>query len=153
MFTSIVAAAALQFQPLLSFRRSPSFDQPISVEIGLLKTEGRAAYWFKKTAIEGDKTSVWWTDTERCPAARSALRKIRNLQMPRVNVPFLDDNEIRATADGVIYELWGNANYRSGSAYEFKLASNTGTPLADWVDESLETLSHCWSKEEPYNHI
>lgn len=153
MTFSLLAAAALQLYPWLSFMREPSFHQPIAVEIGTLrlKTTGPNEYWFKETVTIGDEKIIWWTDTVRCPAGLSVLRNVRELQMPRVDVPFLDNDEIIVTADGIHYELSGDAAYDGRSAGGFMISSNVGTPLAKWVDESIETLSPCWSKEEPAN--
>jgi hypothetical protein len=149
MLLTLLASALMPLEPWLSFRREPSFHEPLVVEVGTLHTKGPTAYWFKLTTDKGDGKTIQWTDTDRCPAARSVLRAVRNLEMPPATVPFLDNDDVVVTADGIIYELQGDAAYGDSSAYGFKISSNTGTPLARWVDESLATLSECWSKDEP----
>lgn len=142
-------ASAFTADPWMTLSRSPSFQHGVTVEIGTLETATSREYWFKRTAGTEDGPLISWTDTTRCPAARSLLGQVRKLKMPRVSVPWFESDEMIVTADGTHYELSGEAAYGSSSAYDFKIASNLGTPLAAWIDNSLRILEPCWSKEEP----
>lgn len=116
MLLTLLASAITPLEPWLSFRREPSFQQPAVVEVGTLHADGPTAYWFKLTTHTGDGKTIQWTDTNRCPAARSVLRAVRNLEMPHATVPFLDNDDVVVTADGVFYELLGDAAYGDSSA-------------------------------------
>lgn len=147
----LLAASTQQLNdPFLTFSRSPSRNaHTITVEVGLVQSQGRTEYWLKRTFTQSKAKSIWWTDTKRCPAARSLLRAVRKLEMPRVSVPLLESDYLIITADGVMYRLKGSAEYPDTADYAFEIGSNSGTPLARWVDESLRTVDPCWSKDRP----
>lgn len=151
MFTALVLAASAKLaSPLLTFNREPSFDpRHVTIEVGVLKTGATSEFWFRQTVRRGKAKATWWTDTVRCPAARLTLNEVRNLEMPRVFVAVLENDQIIITADGVLYRLSGKAEYPGATAYDFEIQSNNGTPLARWVDESLRRLHPCWSKDRP----
>ena len=136
--------------PLLTFSRAPSFDpRKVKVEVGVIRAGSRSNYWLKRTVVQKNAKSVWWTDTVRCPAARTVLVEARNLAMPRVSVPGLENDELIITGDGVLYQLVGSAEYPGESAYDFEMQSNSGSPLAQWVDNSLRSLEPCWTTAPP----
>ena len=147
----VLAVSANIANPLLTFSREPSFDpRPVTVEVGVLGNGPMSEVWFRRTVgrPRGART-VSWTDTVRCPAARAALHEARRLEMPRVSVPGLENDEIIITADGVRYRLTGMADYPGESSYRFQIMSNLDTPLARWVDESLRVLETRWTNEAP----
>jgi hypothetical protein len=69
--------------------------------------------------------------------------------MPRVSVLGLENDEIIITGDGVRYRLVASAEYPGKSAYDFEIQSNSDTPLARWVDNSLRSLEPCWTTTPP----
>ena len=150
MFTALLVLASNQFDPWMTFSRSPAFDRRVViVEVGTLKRADEIGYWFKRTVRTSNSKAVWWTDTTRCGDARSILVAVRRLEMPRVEVPFLEKDEIIITADGVGYGLQARGEYPGTSAHPLEVYSNEGTPLASWVNQSLRTLEACWSTERP----
>lgn len=150
MLSAFLLAVSSQFQPWMTFSRSPAFDRRVVlVEVGTLRNGDALGYWFKRTVRTSTAKAVWWTDTTRCADARNVLIAAQQLKMPRVEVPFLDSDETIITADGVGYGLEASAGYPGGSSYPLKLQSNEGTPLAHWVNQSLRTLQPCWSTKRP----
>lgn len=146
----LLAASTNLGDPLLTFGRAPSFEpREVKVEVGVLRAGSRSDFWLKRTVIQKKAKAVWWTDTVRCPTARSVLAEVRNLAMPRVSVPRLGNDELIITGDGVVYRLVASAEYPGKSAYDFEMRSNSDTPLARWVDNSLRSLEPCWTAKVP----
>lgn len=148
----IVAASLSALQPQLTFTRSPSFSKySVRVEVGTLAVGAqRSSFWFKRVIRRVDGAEeVWWTDTVRCPKAREVLRTATQLERPRIGVIGLEDNWLTVTGDGVGYTLKAEAGYPNRSLYDIEFRSNSNTPLARWVDESLDRLEPCWSRRLP----
>ena len=142
--------------PFLSFSRDPATDTTRTVvEVGILRTDGRNAdYWLKRTQFTNgtEEVSESWTDSENCPAARSAVRSAVDLTPPQVSVPGVDmveDGSYRITLDGVQYELTSSAHYDSNIGSEIRFTSNVGTPLSEWVEASLIAMAECWGDAPP----
>jgi hypothetical protein len=150
MLTALLVLASTQFEAWMTFSRSPAFDsRVVIVEVGTLNRADDFEYWFKRTVRTSNSKAVWWTDTTRCFGARSVLLAARQLEMPRVEVPFLEKDGIIITADGVGYGLKAKGAYPGTSAHPLEIYSNEGTPLASWINHSLRTLEPCWSTDRP----
>jgi hypothetical protein len=119
----------------------------IEVEIGTAQTTGRpVVYWFRRmTRVQGKESGVIQIDTRSCPKLTEALRSLQELSAPHAVVPFLDSDDVIVTADGVRYSLTVPAAYRNASSDDMTLQSNEGTPLADWIKQTLATLQVCSS--------
>ena len=156
MIGSLVAlliSATVEPDPYLTFSRSPAFDHRVTtVEVGSLQTSGdRWDYWFRRTVRLGKHSATWWTDTRRCPAARWVVDEAIKVSPPKMLVPGVKDRSYESpmiTADGVGYSVESMGHY-DGRTSDLSFSSNVGTPLAEWVDESLRKLEPCWSKERP----
>jgi hypothetical protein len=147
---AIMAAAAIQSTPSLTFTRWPSSPEPTEIiEVYRSPEKAKASYFFKRTMIDRKVRSEWWTDTIECPAAEKVLLKAQSLPMPQVYIPFLTSKIMRVIHDGTTYQIKGLAKYPGATADEVAFSSNADTPLAKWVDESLKALSHCWSRSRP----
>lgn len=145
---ALAAAPAELMGSWLSFSRAPAFDRRVTiVEVGTLSSSPKWEYWFRRTVKLGNAKQVWWTDTIRCPATRSALSETVNLTPPQINVPGVKSDDIIIVGDGVAYTFSGPAEYNVSSKISF--TSNVGTPLSAWVDESLRKLEPCWAREPP----
>ena len=106
-------------------------------------------YWFRRaTRIVGKDDEVVQVDTGQCPALIASLRSLEGLPAPHPAIPFFDKSEMLVTADGVDYSLTVPAAYPDASPDDITLKSNTGTPLADWIEQTLTTLRKC----EPADH-
>jgi hypothetical protein len=120
----------------------------IDVEIGIEdRTPGAPTYWIRRTVQRPrQKTQISRTDTGSCPRMLAALRSLRDLPMPRANMPLLDDAETTVTVDGTHYELTMPVAYAGASLGDLTLTSKDDTPLAAWVENTLSTLDSCMPK-------
>jgi len=150
-----LAGASLQRpDPWLTFSKAPAFDRRVTtVEVGTLNASPEWHYWFRRTVRSGNEAEVWWTDTARCPAARSILVEAETLPSPTVDIPGVkrpgESDDISVVADGVGYSIESWATYGKQAANHLRFTSNVNTPLAAWIEESLGKLEPCWSKNLP----
>lgn len=96
--------------------------------------------------------SLRWASSRDCPALRDRMVALSELQAPRPYVGGLDDQPPALTTDGAVYRLWSSASRygdRGVDAYEMRISSNHGTPLAEWTDETLKALGPCWRDAPP----
>jgi len=141
----------------LQFKWVPARGQSIViVQSGQLATPKQSEtreYWFRRTVDNGQAQAIWWTDTLRCPDARWVLKEATRLPPPRAVIYGIDDSALKdgiiVTADGSNYEITVNALYGDKAGSELHFDAVDGTPLADWVGESLRKLDMCWSTERP----
>ena len=158
---AIALSGSADFQPWASFGKGAGFDGiDYQVDIATIGGGGMFAdrpvwnYSFRRTKTAGKRKTTYWTDTLRCPAARSLLKKLVNVSPPRpwapgIANPFIKGEE-KITLDGSFYELKVPTHYDGtmfGETSSF--TSNAGTPLANWIDESLKTLEPCWDAKRP----
>lgn len=118
--------------------------------------QGSPEYRFRGEIVDryGAPARVVWADTRSCPGSVDQLRALQRLRMPQPDVPRIDEgvaaNEI--ILDGATYSLrmdgaWQGRNNFNGTT--LAIASNVGTPLAQWVDAMLATLKPCWKDAAP----
>ncbi|WP_252258197.1 hypothetical protein [Erythrobacter aurantius] len=141
----------------LTFHASPAFSESyVSVDVGRLKGEdSEPAYWFmwrERDKSSGEVRKSRWTDTQNCDAASSVLTSLHGVSPPRVSIPGYEVSPgggIRIMGDGVHYEISVRAHYSGTEGSDLSFSSNVGTPLAEWIEGSLEVLEPCWSSEAP----
>lgn len=90
-----------------------------------------------------------WADSRSCPAMLPALKAMRALAVPHPTVPGMEQRPGSIMVDGIGYRLWTQARFDGGGEGRLDFDSNVGTPLAAWVDKSLDAVSRCWSAVEP----
>jgi hypothetical protein len=117
----------------------------VEVSIGTADpSEKPVVYSFKRTTKTlGENARIDQVDTRTCPRLLTALRDLRALPAPQPSPPFLDSDEITVTADGVSYSLTVPAAYGDNSPDDMTLKSNTGTPLASWIEQTLASFEEC----------
>lgn len=120
----------------------------VDVEVGTAEqAAGEPVYWIRRSIRKlRQKSQTTQVDTKSCPQMLRALRALRDLPMPRPNLPPLPGDEVIITADGTAYSLTISAAYPGASAGDVTVASNVDTPLAAWVDDALATLDACTRK-------
>jgi hypothetical protein len=157
---SLIAALALTTQlsaddgdALIRFSKEPARSAVITeIAISYRWTRsGGQDYLFRKTVRRSGGTAVetQWTDAKSCPGAQMVLRTLASFTLPKPSVPDYDGLAPRGSfRDGTLYKLEAEAAapYIDG---RLMLTSNEGTPLAEWVDSSLENLAPCWSPNRP----
>mgnify|MGYP001205328864 CR=1 FL=1 len=99
--------------------------------------------WLRKTmTFFGGGSVVQWTDTRTCAAAPAVLTNMYALEMPRPT----EGGTFEVRADGVTYTLRTDAEFRNGRLATLFISAPSGTPLADWAEQSLLELETCWSE-------
>lgn len=138
--------------PFLTVTRGVNGPGETQLEIGVLRAERGNHYWLRRVNRKAGRTSVNWTDTHRCAAARDVVQAASGLEPPRVEIPGIPvtpDGSITLTLDGVQYSFESGAHYDGNGSSRIRFTSNVGTPLARFVESSLEALEACWSDEAP----
>ncbi|RJY09341.1 hypothetical protein [Aurantiacibacter aquimixticola] len=152
--TLSMLAAPQEGGPFLTFsRRAAEEPDTLRVQVGELRTDDARPHFWMRKAVEGQgATAIEWTDTVRCPKARNAIVAATQIAPPRVYVPGIPvrpDGSYVITMDGVQYELTASAHYDSRISSDIRFTSNVGSPLANWVEGTLESLEDCWSADLP----
>jgi hypothetical protein len=119
----------------------------VKVSIGTSDASQRpTVYWFRRSIDKpGEEKRVDQVDTRACPRLLDALRALENLPAPKPAPPFLSSDEISVTVDGIGYALTIPAAYANRSTGDMTLTSNIGTPLAEWIEQTLATIEVCTS--------
>ena len=124
------------------FSRADPYSQ-VNEMVAVRSLPGRAEYQLTYTRQSGRKTETFTTTSAVCPYARPVIGSMRGLSMPSV-APFGVDGDRRGSVqDGALYKLRGPTDSSDG---EITVSSNTGTPLAVWVDKALGALELCWRR-------
>ena len=129
----------------------PAIDK---VEIGSLgrdRSSGKLRYWLRYTRTQAGSQTVRWADSAACPAVQPMLEGMRKLGPPYPAPHGVGDyGPSEVVLDGVGYFLRTPAMF-SGlrQTGELTMRSNVGTPLAHWVEQSLELLDDCWAVQPP----
>lgn len=98
-----------------------------------------------KRTLNGD-SQIAWADSATCPEVRSVIASMRDIPVPSL-APYGLPGEARSiTMDGTLYSLAAPSSDNMG---KIAISSNVGSPLASWVDASLEQLASCWTATAP----
>ena len=139
-------------EPFLTFSRDAAFGQSsmrVEVRNGFLADQARQ-YWIQRTTKTGRVTAIDWADTISCPDARAAIDRVTEITPPRIRVPgqpMSENDAFVIITDGIGYEINASAHYAGQVGSDIRFSSNIGTPLAEWVEESLDILAKCWRKD------
>jgi hypothetical protein len=156
---SPVSAQQAPLRPWGEFSVRPALGgSSARVEIGIKRVDPQGApeYQFRGEIVErrGAPARMVSADTHSCPGSLDQLRALQKLSMPQPDVPGIDEgveiNEI--VMDGARYVLkmdgaWPDRTNFNGTT--LAIASNVGTPLAQWVNSMLVTLKPCWKDAVP----
>lgn len=139
--------------PALMFSRDPQLrGVREEVQIGLLdydaKTKGSTIWAQHSSKSRNGMVITRWTESRTCPALIESMQILRSLEMPRPDPPGIPALASEITVDGVSYNLEGYGAFGAASA-RYALSSNLGTPLALWIDATLENLQPCWVNLKP----
>lgn len=152
---SLIALAAL-FQPtpvvdcaMLRFSVAPALGGTFwQVSVCPDPEAGPGEFLFRATSRRrGEQPTLRYATTRTCPASRRQLQALEELELPHPDLPSLGNDTQVLTLDGAGYVLEGSGRYGEDGA-EIRIESNVMTPLADWVQETLEALAPCW-RERP----
>jgi hypothetical protein len=151
-----LAAVAAQAEPvwilppLATFEKNPLlYGDRVRVEVEILPSPkaGPRQYTFKRVFVGRngeDEGQPYYTDTIYCPLALRSLQQLTDLPGPQPGIEGMEKGPAEGSIrDGVAYRL-SVATTPPYSFGDMTLRSNTGTPLAQWVDEALKTLKPCW---------
>ena len=86
---------------------------------------------------------VRYADSVKCPAIQNVITSMKSLKMPAPAPYGWWDGPGRVIMeDGIRYSLSAPASDING---EMTISANMGSPLAAWVDSSLNKLELCWT--------
>lgn len=104
-------------------------------------------YTLRFTKIRLGKTvTIAWADSANCPAVRTVIASMRDIKMPTPAPPGVSGEAITITLDGAGYSLSAPSSDNMG---RLTIRSNIGSPLAAWIDASLQQLEPCWTTTAP----
>lgn len=105
----------------------------------------------RRVRAQGGPAYIDWTDSRSCPPLAQAARRLERLQMPGLDVPGVGaDAPAGPAADGDSYLLWADAaRWRNGRSASLEVRGSDGSPLADWMQDTLRRLDGCWRLERP----
>ena len=154
---TLIIAALVAVSPIPSelgpawavFSQAPALRHTTTkVEVGTLgydKGRGQLDFWLRRTVSKplGAGEDVTWADTRSCAGARPLLASIRDIPVPKF-APIGSSGGAPVTVDGISYSLRTYSDEGHLTA-----ETNIGTPLANWVEGALKTLSGCWTDRIP----
>ena len=100
-------------------------------------------FWLRRTVTVDGVSTVTWTDSRRCPVVWEVLVGMRDLPVPRFAPAGVSEGP-PLYVDGTLYTLRTYSNEG-----EIAVEANEGTPLAGWVESSLNVLENCWETTIP----
>lgn len=98
------------------------------------------------TDWQGAATSAS-ADSRTCSAVKEQMAKVESLPVPSFAAPGSDRlSAVPIVLHPTSYSL-AMRGYESGSntAADLELGAQSGSPLAQWTEETLEALEPCWS--------
>lgn len=151
--TIFAGAAHAQESHWLSFSKAEFriVNHDFKVEVDPASRDGHHA-WMAKRVEQGRKEpeQSTWTDSDTCPAMMPAFAKLQSIEPFTIVPPGLPgDHKAPVIVDGAVFEIrsqqgyWAHAHQNG----EITLSGNYGTPVADWVEETMKVLAPCWSKK------
>jgi hypothetical protein len=133
--------------PWLEFSREPAnASARTEIELGTIGFDPRRKQlelWARRTVRDRSGEHVAWADSRTCPEMRAILARLRNVPVPRF-APLGVSAGPQLTVDGIGYSI---RTYSDEGFLEAE--TNIGTPLAGWIEQSLDRLEGCWGSGVP----
>ncbi len=154
--TILAGSAQAQEWAWFSFSRSDPaikiLNHDVRVEVDSASRDGHPV-WVAKRVEQSRKqpNRTTWTDSYDCPAMMPAFAKLQSIEPFTIAPPGLPgDRDAPVIMDGPIYQVhapgyWGHA-HRDG---QIELSGADGTPVANWVEETMEVMAPCWKPQRP----
>lgn len=149
----VSTAARTQNGHELSFsrveRKIASHD--VQVDVDVTELHGHGVFVARRTdQVKGEPTQILWADAETCPAMLPAFARLQLIEPFKIVPPGVRDGATTLVLDGNQYRVevggyWPHAN-RNG---DIVLSGNDGTPIANWVDDTMRALASCWRNQRP----
>jgi hypothetical protein len=144
----VLAAHPVDLGPAWAeFSRKPALKREKTVvgigTLGFDRRRSQLDFWLRRTVTANGIEKVAWADSRTCPAVRPMIAAMRELPVARFAPPGFSEGS-PLIMDGVCYSLHSYSD--DGS---LTVSTNVGTPLASWVEASLERLGPCWTSTIP----
>ena len=102
---------------------------------------------------DGGKAVIDWALAPVCPHLVQAAALLEELPVPRIEAPAAgrEPRQAQVMLDGDSYFLWASDARFSGGAHSagLELRAVDGSPVAEWVTNTLGALSACWGPTAP----
>jgi len=116
----------------------------------------RESYWLARRsagaeARKGPEHPEWAT-SERCPALDAAVRAMGDAIDDRLEMSIPDQGDASdVDADPTQFKLWTDAGrfHGTGHSASIVVGARSGSPLADWIQESAAAVAGCWTSDAP----
>ncbi len=168
------AAAPAVLWPWGSFRTtasgfvSPSHDDQVDIKYAGSRLSAGAIWLLVRTTTVHSGPSArprhQWADSRTCPALIPALAKLADLEPVTIQPPGLPwpkgatwtggymppDQRNQQISDTDDYEISAPGRYQM-SRFEghVVLKGGGGSPVAQWVEETMKAVESCWSPKPP----
>lgn len=101
----------------------------------------------------GQASRIDWASASTCPQLVAAATAMEDLPMPRIEAPAVgrEPRSSPVVMDGASYFVWASDARFSGGANSagVELRALEGSPVAEWVSNSLKAMSGCWGPSLP----
>ncbi|VVT01432.1 conserved hypothetical protein [Erythrobacter sp. EC-HK427] len=148
-----LVAPATEPMPFLTMTRSATGLATTQIEIGVLPGSNQRHYWFRRVESGQGEITVNWTDSQSCEGSRDtvvvAATQVSPPEVAVPGIPVTADGSVVITLDGVQYSFEARSHYAGNISSSLRFTSNVGTPLADYVEDSILALEPCWSEDVP----
>ncbi|RVT93765.1 hypothetical protein [Sphingomonas crocodyli] len=124
-----------------------------TVTIGRFDEKGtkRSIHWFRfqeDVRVQKDKARTLWADSRNCPAVRTALDALSDVRFGVQAPPDRNDGPVVIQLDGVGYTFENRLAFGPGKEI-VSIYARERSPLAIWIDATLDGLKPCWSETAP----
>ena len=122
------------------------------------ETRRRESYWMAHRVSGSDARRApapaddEWTTSDHCAGLDGAVRGMGDVISERLEIAVPGEGDAtEAESDAIDYQLWTDAGRFHGSAFAASVTvrSGTGSPVANWIQETAAALAGCWAAAPP----
>jgi hypothetical protein len=125
-------------------RRIPHHE--FEVDLDDVERSNRPVWLATRTdRVKGQPDRTSWADSETCPAMMPALAKLQLVEPFRIVPPAVRDGPSHIVLDGDAYQVQALGYWPHSHQGGVTLSGNDGTPVANWVEDTMKALGPCWS--------
>lgn len=125
-------------------RRLPHHE--FEVDLDNVERNNRGIWLATRTdRVKGQPDRTSWADSETCPAMLPALARLQRVEPFRIVPPGVREGPSQIVLDGDAYEVQALGYWPHSHQGGITLSGNDGTPVADWVEDTMKALAPCWS--------
>ena len=125
-------------------RRTPHHQFEVNVDT--VERNHRGIWLAGRTdRVKGQPDRTSSADSETCPALLPALARLQSVEPFRIVPPGVREGPPEIVIDGDNYEVHAQGYWPHSHHGDITLSGNNGTPVADWVEDTMRAFAPCWS--------